>query len=303
MDPIKRKNLAKYRWLILRKALLGRRTSDVPSKGSIRVHNSVALFHITETRNGDLESWMDYKHDGTPPLTVQIKRSLSILSMEDLIEGDNTGNVCIWASEQVMARYCVVNMKQFYNKSVIEIGGGSSCLAGLFIAKYGNASRVVLSDGNNKAITNVDSIIRKNFCNKMDNLKIPEAVQIEWDNEEVLVQYAAQFDFLFCADCLFRDDIRRHLALAIFRLLTSEGEAIIFAPRRGNSMNDFLKLAKELFGISGVSIIQKYDEKVWQFHLSNLNVSSYNEDIHYPYLIKLTKSLKNPSLLTAASSA
>lgn len=294
--------IAKQRWLILKKALLSKRTSDIPCPASIRSHNGVALFQVT-IKDVNSGVWLEYKHEGSPPMTALIKKTSSILSTEDLFEGDNTGNVCIWASEQVMARYCVLNIDYFKNKSVIEIGGGSSCLAGLFVAKYGDVKKVVLSDGNTKAVVNVDNIVKENFYNKINKLGAIEVAKFCWDNENNVSRFATQFDFVLCADCLFKDDIREQLVFAIYKLLKPEGQAIIFAPHRGNSLNNFIDLAKRLFGDSAVELIQKYDEKVWHFHLSNLSSASYDENIHYPYFIKLTKKIKTDPIITAASSA
>lgn len=70
---------------------------------------------------------------------------------------DNTGLVCPWPSEEVLAFYCLSHVDKFRSKRVIELGSGYG-LAGLVIAVATEALEVVISDGNPQV---VDCIL---FC-------------------------------------------------------------------------------------------------------------------------------------------
>lgn len=83
---------------------------------------------------------------------------------------------------------------------------------------------------------------------------------------------------------------------------------MIFAPNRKNTFHKFVDLAKQYFECM---IAQNYDDEIWQLHMEvcllSLNCSlifksnssfflknkesngDYDEDIHYPLLLKLCK--------------
>jgi Lysine methyltransferase len=61
---------------------------------------------------------------------------------------DNTGNIRIWPSEEVLAFYCVEQRAQFAQKRVLELAAGMSGLAGLVVAALADATRVMITDGN-----------------------------------------------------------------------------------------------------------------------------------------------------------
>lgn len=72
-------------------------------------------------------------------------------------------------------------------------------------------------------------------------------------------------------------------------LLKPGGEALVFAPTKKNSFNEFLQLASSVFFCS---VVEKYDDVVWKSHLEMLSQSSgvYEKDLHYPILLLLQKT-------------
>nr|XP_009795936.1 PREDICTED: uncharacterized protein LOC104242558 [Nicotiana sylvestris] len=64
---------------------------------------------------------------------------------------DNTGLVCQWPSEDVLAHYCLSHESIFRQKRVIELGSGYG-LAGLVVAMTMEALEVFISDGNPQVV-------------------------------------------------------------------------------------------------------------------------------------------------------
>lgn len=94
--------------------------------------------------------------------SANVCRSSINITPEELMGFNNTGNVRIWPSEEVLAYYVLSNLDIFRNKTVLELGGGMSCLAGIMAALYGFCSDVHLTDGNPNSIYNVERILEKN---------------------------------------------------------------------------------------------------------------------------------------------
>jgi len=75
----------------------------------------------------------------------------------------------IWPSEEVLAYYCLKHSDIFRHKSVIELGGGMTCLASLTIAQFSDASSVCCTDGNLVSVENINLILQNN---KFDNCMV-----------------------------------------------------------------------------------------------------------------------------------
>lgn len=212
--------------------------------------------------------------------SVNISHRNRTFSAEDLMGFNNTGNVCIWPSEETLTYYIVSNLSLFTDKSVIELGGGMSCLAGLFCAKYGCAKCVALTDGNKTSIDNVQISLYGNslVC------PVVECRILKWsqcDDSNV------SFDVILCADCLFFDDARADLVKALWNLMNYDGLALVMAPKRGHTLDTFIAQSEEI-GFKCKKIVN-YNRVVWEKHLALLDNSEYDQDIHYPILIELTK--------------
>lgn len=169
-----------------------------------------------------------------------------------------------------------------------------ACLAGVMLSKYGKASKVHLTDGNLISVDNVQKIISRN---QLDRSKV-SAYQLNWNDYEKIEE---KFDVVLSADCLFFDETRGVLVETIWHSLKDSGVALVMAPRRGNTLDLFVKEAVN----KGFCCILEtyYNEMVWKQHAKFVQSSpEYEEDIHYPILLILTKSSQGLLVLNCLSS-
>ncbi|KAF3708047.1 Calmodulin-lysine N-methyltransferase [Channa argus] len=288
-------DVARARWTLLRQVLRQKQV-DSPEVKQVSVRRFATFDLFTRRRlvtedpsvTSD-DQWVEYRSVCSPEHSALLRDNLGPLRVNEVLNSfDNTGNVCVWPSEEVMAHYCL-QKSHIFKGAVCELGGGMTCLAGLMVAICADVKEVLLSDGNEKSIQNVRELVRKNRQAGKFGSTCVSARVVRWDCESDISALEGHYDIVMCADCLFLDQYRASLVDAIRRLLQPNGMALVFAPLRGETLRMFCQLAQQA-GLC-ISQHQKYDAQVWDVHLKmqREGKEAYDENIHYPHRITLTK--------------
>lgn len=262
-------------------------SGDVSDTGKwVRYKASVDT--LKSTLSGIIPSYKRVNSSVT--VDVVVKYVSKKTSLETLMGFNNTGNVCVWPAEEVMAYYCLKHSDMFQGASVCEVGGGMTSLSGLLLASTGLLSKVLLTDGNQTSVDNIQEIITANECLARINVS---AEVIKWDESFFgsPSKYESTFNYVLCADCLFFTNVHSELTQVIYKLLRLHGEALVFAPKRSGTLDQFCRVAHSYFELQ---IITNYDDIIWHKHKElRKECGYYQEDIHYPILILLRKTFSN----------
>lgn len=272
-------------------SVLNQQQSAVDSAVTAACCNDVTWTRYSYTYSNDADQ-DDLACSTCNDLAVEIALLSSAFSLEDLQGFNNTGNVCIWPSEEVMTYYCLQRRKEFKGLSVCELGAGMTGLAGIFLSKTSLPKEVVITDGNEKSVRNLQLIINHN---QLSTNSLPvKAEVVVWENTDLSDTYEnlrERFDVVLCADCLFFTDVHEGLISLLNHLLKpSTGKVIMFAPLRNGTLTVFRDLAEKYFDIE---TSDDYLSVVSRKHALFLNDScKYDQDIHYPLMLTL-KRIKN----------
>ncbi|XP_023288400.1 calmodulin-lysine N-methyltransferase [Orussus abietinus] len=304
-------NTALRRWRLLAKALtcsprLMSQTKDDISIRRFTTFGLVSPLVLVNVVTDPGSTWCEYSTVINDKFyDVQIRRINKNFTANELIGFNNTGNVCVWPSEECLAYYLLKNEWICRNKMVLELGGGMSCLAGIFAAKYCNPSGVALTDGNVTSVDNTRCIVARNNmadfvkCGVVQWARAARALrQTEYSDKSAQCwttesgdesrRTEGLYNVILSADCLFFDDTRIDLVETIYGWLDDDGIALVMAPKRGTTFQKFTEAAIKRGFI--VKIKERYDSEVWSCHLDQLvNNPEYAPDLHYPVLMELTK--------------
>ncbi len=312
------RSVASERWRILKKAILAasRESRDGPElsqqdlQASVRSFSSFGLLSVnhvaaekhpqfswkkytyrddrpskieqSQSRDADNESKSkDRKIRGDLEFSAIIRHLPESTSFEAMLGFNNTGNVCVWPSEEVLAYYCLKNREQFRGKSICELGAGMTGMAGILLSLTHLPSRVKLTDGNPVSVKNISLIIEENQ-KELGETSVSADVLV-WDQEFLDSDYQ-KYDTVICADCLFFVELHSCLCQVIHKLLLPGGTALVFSPRRTGTLDQFVDAAKGLFSIKE---IDNYDDVIWSKHCISNSDKRYKPDLHYPILLTL----------------
>ncbi|KAL7040317.1 hypothetical protein ACKWTF_000354 [Chironomus riparius] len=286
-----RKQNARNRWKLLARAI---QSESKHEQMMIKAHSIAPSINvIAQNFDGfDLVKIEQLRKDDRNNLIMKIDVACKryecnvhlekLWTVKDLIGFNNTGNITFWTSEAALCHYAMENLSMFDDSWVLELGGGMFCLCGLMIAKYGNSFAVHLTDGNQSSLQNVKKSV---ILNEFDCFM--KASVLRWEDSVKQCPLERQkYNFILCADCLFFDDSRAALVDSICYFLSKNGIALVIAPKRGKSMSLFIKkcISKGLH----CQVHTYYNKEIWEKHQKFLKSNLYNEDMHYPILLKLS---------------
>lgn len=120
-----------------------------------------------------------------------------------------------------------------------------------------------------------------------------------WQNEAQYSDIAGIVDVVLGADCLFFENFHKDLIALLYTVLSrcAYSRVIMFAPRRGGSLERFLEQLESQNqtrisqGLDKMTwtLEERYDEKIWRKHeeLRQTRLESYHPDIHFPLKLEL----------------
>ncbi|CAF0768572.1 unnamed protein product [Rotaria sp. Silwood1] len=291
--------LARQRWRMLGEILLSKNLQKSCEHEDISVmrFKTFGLYIRSSLKRDDEDdgTWCkiefpSFEDNQSNILSLDIRLCSTKINYADLIGFNNTGNTCIWPSEEVLAFYCLKEKEIFENKSVCELGGGMTCLAGLALARTISLRELVATDGNEKSIANLNAILKAK-TNEFNWLCPIESRVLIWTRQLNDSSLKQRFDFIISADCFFFEDLHHDLCHTIYYMLKDSGVAINFSPYRSKSLNKFVSIA-ETYPFE-CNIIDHYDDDVFNKHLQTKKLNkNYSSDLHYPILVILRKRQK-----------
>ncbi|RWS03951.1 calmodulin-lysine N-methyltransferase-like protein [Dinothrombium tinctorium] len=306
LKSAKKLSVAKLRWKMLSKALKEGPSSVQmkPPLGSSRHFASFGLLMFADKKYDEMRNdskkyknqndsdekgkWYRVTSCEDNDFFLEVRLLTEKIPLKELFYGaDNTGNICLWPSEEVLAYYCIKNKELFNDKVVCELGGGMTCLSGLIVAATSNAKKVILTDGNERCLQNVRDIVERNSGSFGET--VVECTLLKWGNNTDIDRFTDAIDVILCSDCLYYDDGRQPLVNTIWSLLKSTGVAVVLAPLRGQTFQQFVELTREKFETEQVMV---YDTTVWEVHenlMKTMYPHTYKPELHYPRMIVLRK--------------
>ncbi|XP_018628185.1 calmodulin-lysine N-methyltransferase isoform X1 [Nicotiana tomentosiformis] len=213
---------------------------------------------------------------------------LTTLGLSEIVHSVSINLKGQWPSEEVLAYYCLAHPDTFRQKSVIELGSGYG-LAGLAVAMTTEALEVIISDGNPQVVGYIQHNINANFGGFGSTEVKPLMLHWGLDKDS---NFSNKFDIIIASDCTFFKEFHPELVQTIKLLLKREvsSEAILFSPKRGDSLDKFLLKVKD----SGLrfSVDEIYHTEVWKCHQGFVNGDdswpNYEMDHCYPLLVRIT---------------
>ncbi|XP_022739874.1 calmodulin-lysine N-methyltransferase isoform X3 [Durio zibethinus] len=224
------------RWGILRRAVLNlaknpedesQLAMNIISRKATKGFNLIPcqlLHHDHESRDARLCYTLPIQGSPKLVLTQRVDNSASLSDFEvcNRFNIDNTGLVCQWPSEDVLAYFCLSHGNMFRSKRVIELGSGYG-LAGLAIAAATEALEVVISDGNPQVVDYIQHNINTN-SGAFGETSV-KSMKLHWHQKEIS-NLSHTFDVIVASDCL-ASNFQQHIFQGIPQRSCSNNSALV----------------------------------------------------------------------------
>jgi calmodulin-lysine N-methyltransferase len=317
-------------------SLLARTTETCAEEpGVVRVTYTLpaALEALAHADDGSADthsaSVVEGKASTAPSRTVSVRvRAAASTSLKDMLVAeetkvDNTGNVCVWPSEECLAWYVATRAHAFEGKCVYELGAGMTGLAAVVLAgvldqrksdggngkhtkewdaEEASASSVLadstffVSDGNPTAV----KLLERNLA-AQPSAKQMHAHTLKWTRDYKHTGPLA--DFVLVSDCLFFKAYHADLVHVLRSMLkhTKEARVVILGPKRGDTMALFLRAVRQSNVVCARRLLYTvddgcYDARIHAKHTEKLvdarEEGVYDADIHFPVLVELSWQLQ-----------
>ena len=292
---VPKSSISKHRWQLLR-SFIKDRNLNVQHKRS----HAFGLFtscKITDLKEVGFENvddgcqvqngyeWFQYSCGHFPDHQLAVRQRVRSVTWNDATGFDNTGNICVWPSEEILSYLGIKNSEDFRNKTVCELGAGMTGLASMMLSIASETGEVLITDGNMDGVKNLQKIMKAN--NRKFGKTEVKIKQLRWNANEDFKDFENYFDYLLCADCLFYEQVHDGLILVMKTLLKTEGMVLIVSPRRGSSVEHFVIKAQKWFDCE---ILENYDDFVWSKYCKEKECSPSSEAVrNFPVLIKMRK--------------
>ena len=209
---------------------------------------------------------------------------------------NNTGNVCLWPSEEVLAHLVEGGGVVAAGQRVLEIGAGMTALAGVVAGVVvGDGGVVVATDGNARSV----ELLRENLAANAARVRAEMvADMLVWDADATLeaevAAWGGPFDVVLAADCLFFEDAHAALLNTLDRVVarTADARVVLVQPSRSGSAERFLALvaASGLFAVDVAPSDASYDARVSELDAEYAASDElYDRNLHLPLLAVLAR--------------
>ena len=204
---------------------------------------------------------------------------------------DNTGNVCLWPAEEVLAWYCcrgaASDAARWAGKRVLELGAGVGVAAFLLARAQPGIDSLLVTDGN--------PLVAETLAHNVAALgdERVAARELRWDRSASFDDVGPRsFDVILGADCLFFRDYHIDLLHTLDALLADDGLVLFIAPERPPTLDLFLAHADASAKWNVTVTRDAYDATIWAKHerlVAAGDTGAYDPAIHYPLRIEMQR--------------
>lgn len=194
---------------------------------------------------------------------------------------DNTGNICVWDCEIVLAWFLWQSPRIAVGTTLLEVGSGMAAVAAL--AGDGICSQIFITDGHPDCVWNNRINVR---------LRQPVASHIQcsvlrWSYDEDTLLCSA--DATLVSDCTHFEEWHGQLLWTILRHTRVGGSIWMCQPDRGQSWSRFQQLMECTVQGTVTTLQEHCSDKIDELHAQFLSQSSYEPNRHRPRIFQIIK--------------